>query len=485
MSLPGMYYPISNNPYAAGMPGVPMGLGGPGSMSAFNMPPAALPAYSAPPSPMPAMVGMPGLAGNSAGSLQQIVSMLGMLLQSLFSGGGNSGTPGLPGQTTTPQLPEGGPQLPGSNVNYNQPGDTAGQQPPLPGNEVPQPGNTTVPEPNQTNAGGPAENQPELPSGTQPEPEPAPEPTEGGDIPEDSQSDSDIPEEGPSEGGKSAGNEPADKESGGSKPSDNKPEGHKSENDKSKDSKPEHKKHEDHKPKGEKSGEKSEDKKPKGHKPESEHGPVKEVNDKGKGKGWNKNVSVMASSSADKETRNIYSGGKLVGGYLHELEKGMDDGKGIEQANAKAQGEEKPKEDGAISYNVGPDSLVKGKGGKALIVTGDGYTDDKDADQLADKLKKNYGMDVKVIKDASPNQMKSEIEKMGKEGGKQAVVAVLAHGAKDGSGKKEGKMAMGKGDGDQWLSEEMLKKEVNGKLAPKFGHVNVLLNSCYSGNFAD
>src|SRR5690348_17428053 len=51
------------------------------------------------------------------------------------------------------------------------------------------------------------------------------------------------------------------------------------------------------------------------------------------------------------------------------------------------------KEDGAISANVHSDSLRKGKGGKALIATGDGYTNDNDADQLADKLRKNYGME--------------------------------------------------------------------------------------------
>jgi hypothetical protein len=65
------------------------------------------------------------------------------------------------------------------------------------------------------------------------------------------------------------------------------------------------------------------------------------------------------------------------------------------------------------------------------------------------------------------------------------MVAVLGHGAEDSSGKNNGTIAMGKGDGDQWLSEADLKSEVNQYLSPSYDNVNVLLNSCYSGNFVN
>jgi len=198
------------------------------------------------------------------------------------------------------------------------------------------------------------------------------------------------------------------------------------------------------------------------------------------GAGWNNNVSIMASSGAQNTTSNSYSGGNLVGGYLYDLEQGMDAGLNLDAANAKAQSKNA---EGATSANVNANSLVKGKGGKALIVTGDNYGNDQDADQLAAKLKKDYGMDVQIIKNASPNQLKAALQKMGQDKGQQCMVAVMAHGVKDGSGNNNGKMAMGKGDGDQWLTEDMLKQEVNQYLSPNFDNVNVLLNSCYSGNF--
>jgi hypothetical protein len=206
--------------------------------------------------------------------------------------------------------------------------------------------------------------------------------------------------------------------------------------------------------------------------------------DQSSGTGWNKNVAVMASSDAQHETVDSYSGGKLVGGYLSDLENNMDSDNNIAQANADA---EAKNDAGAESSGVTANSLVKGKGGNAVIVTGDGYDgpDTDDADQLADKLKKDYGMNVTVIKDASPNQLKAALQQMGQQKGQQCMVAVLAHGAKDDSGQNNGMMALGKGDGDQWLSEADLKSEVNQYLSPNYGNVNVLLNSCFSGNFVN
>lgn len=204
------------------------------------------------------------------------------------------------------------------------------------------------------------------------------------------------------------------------------------------------------------------------------------ANNNGSSQGWNSNVGVMASSSAANETTDWYSGSQLVGGYLYDLEQGMDSGDSIDQANAAAQSKDS---EGAISTGVTSNSLVKGKGGNAVIVTGDNYGNEQDADDLAAKLKQDYGMNVTVIHDASPNQLKAALQQMGQQTGQQCLVAVLAHGAHDDSGQDNGMIALGKGDGDQWLSEDDLKNEVNQYLSPNYGNVNVLLNSCYSGNF--
>ena|GEM_PF-2532601 len=204
--------------------------------------------------------------------------------------------------------------------------------------------------------------------------------------------------------------------------------------------------------------------------------------DQANGNGWNKNVAVMASSSADKETMTAYSGGHAVGGYLGKFEEGLDKYDNVADVNNYAQ---KNSSDDAVSSGVTANSLVKGKGGNAVIVTGDNYGNDEDADQLADKLKKNYGMNVKVIKNASPNQLKAALQEMGQQNGEQCMVAVLAHGAKDDSGKNNGMIALGKGDGDQWLSEDALKSEVNQYLSPSYKNVNVMFNSCFSGNYVN
>jgi hypothetical protein len=201
--------------------------------------------------------------------------------------------------------------------------------------------------------------------------------------------------------------------------------------------------------------------------------------DQSSGNGWNKNVAVMASSAADKETVTSYSDNHAVGGYLGEVEKGMDSTNNIADANAYAQ---QNSSDGAVSSGVTANSLVKGKGGNAIVVTGDNYPG-QDADDLAAKLKQDYGMNVTVIKDASPNQLKDAIQKMGQQNGQQCMVAVLGHGAPSDSG--SGDIALGKGDGDQWLTEDALKSEVNQYLSPSYSNVNVMFNSCYSGNFVN
>jgi hypothetical protein len=194
--------------------------------------------------------------------------------------------------------------------------------------------------------------------------------------------------------------------------------------------------------------------------------------------GWNKNVNVFASSDASQETMDVFSGGKQTGGYLAQVEDGMDQGKSLTQAHDGVHLDTQA----PVRNNASPNSLVKGKGGNAVVVTGDGI-DAPQANQFADKLRKDYGMNVKVIPNSSPNQLKAALQEMGQQKGQQAMVAVLAHGAKDDSGKNDGNIAMGKGDGDQWLHEDSLKSMVNQYLAPNYGNVNVVLNSCFSGNF--
>ena len=194
--------------------------------------------------------------------------------------------------------------------------------------------------------------------------------------------------------------------------------------------------------------------------------------------GWNKNVNVFASSSPTEETWG--------GRFLDNLEKGADQGKTLTQSFDDA-----PKLGGnkqtPIRNQASENSLVKGKGGKAVIVTGDNYdsTGGGDADKLATTLKKDYGMDVTVIHDASPKQLKEALQKMGQDKGEQCMVAVLGHGAKDDSGKNNGTIALGKKDGNQWLSEADLKSEVNEYLSPNYDNVNVVFNSCFSGNFVE
>ena len=190
----------------------------------------------------------------------------------------------------------------------------------------------------------------------------------------------------------------------------------------------------------------------------------------GSSAGWNNNVSVFASSKANEETWG--------GEFLDGLENGMDNGKTLTQAD---QGLHLSRQT-PISNDAKVNSLVKGKGGKALIVTGDNYPTEGDATKLADNLKKQ-GMDVQIIHDASPKQLKAAIQQMGGQNGQQCLVAVLAHGAKDDSGKNNGTIALGKGDGDQWLHESDLKSWVNQYLSPSYGNVNVVFNSCFSGNF--
>jgi hypothetical protein len=198
----------------------------------------------------------------------------------------------------------------------------------------------------------------------------------------------------------------------------------------------------------------------------------------GNGQGWGKNVNVFTSSNADQETVDVYSGGKQVGGYLADLEKGMDQGKSIKAAHDSVGLDNQ----NPMRNNASDTSLVKGKGGNAVIVTGDNI-DPKEADQFADTLRKDYGMNVKVVPNSSPNQLKAALQEMGQQSGEQCLVGVLAHGAKDDSGNNNGNMALGKGDGDQWLKEDMLKSMVNQYLAPNYKNVNVVVSSCFSGNF--
>lgn len=193
----------------------------------------------------------------------------------------------------------------------------------------------------------------------------------------------------------------------------------------------------------------------------------------GNDSGWNKNVNVFASSQSNEE-----SWGSADSGYLPELEKGMDKGETLTQAH-----------DGVhlntqtpIRNNANPNSLVKGKGGNAVVVTGDNISP-AEGQKFADTLKRDYGMNVQVIPDSSPKQLQAAIQKMGQQKGQQAMVAVLAHGAKDDSGKNNGMMALGKNDGDQWLSEGNLKSMVNQYLAPNYSNVNVVVSSCFAGNF--
>ena len=115
---------------------------------------------------------------------------------------------------------------------------------------------------------------------------------------------------------------------------------------------------------------------------------------------------------------------------------------------------------------------------------GDGHGgDEQECDEHAAELKKAYGADVEVIADCSPAKLKAKMEEMSKGSGEQVLVDILAHGAHDDSGKNEGNMALGKKDGDQWLHEQDLKDMVNKNLAPHYKNVNVLIESCYSGNF--
>jgi len=193
------------------------------------------------------------------------------------------------------------------------------------------------------------------------------------------------------------------------------------------------------------------------------------------GDGWNKNVAVFASSKADEE-----SWGNDTSGYTFSLAKAMDQGDTLTQAQDSVHLDNQT----PIRNNANPNSLVHGGGGTAILVTGDNIDPSgNETKTLADALKRDYGMDVKVISDGSPNQLKAAIQEAGQQTGKQCVVAVLAHGAKDDSGKNEGTMALGKGDGDQWLHEDMLKSWVNQYLSPKYTNTNVIISSCFGGNF--
>lgn len=199
------------------------------------------------------------------------------------------------------------------------------------------------------------------------------------------------------------------------------------------------------------------------------------------GKGWASNVNVFTSSNKDQESFGVYSNDELVGGYMAELEKNMDKGQTLKQAhdNVKLDGQT------PMRNHANEGSLVAGKGGKAVVVTGDGISE-KEAQQFADHLKKDYGMDVQVIGDATPDQLKSAVKDMGNgPGGQQCMVAVLAHGAKDDSGNANGNMALGKGNdpSKQWLSENDLQSMVNDNLAGKYDNVNVVVSSCFSGNY--
>jgi len=199
------------------------------------------------------------------------------------------------------------------------------------------------------------------------------------------------------------------------------------------------------------------------------------------GKGWASNVNVFTSSNKDQESVGYYSNDQLVGGYMAELEKNMDKGQSLKEAhdNVKLDGQT------PMRNHANEGSLVPGKGGKAVVVTGDGISE-KEAQQFAEHLKKDYGMDVQVIGDATPDQLKSAVKDMGNgPGGQQCMVAVLAHGAKDDSGKANGNMALGKGNdpSKQWLSENDLQSMVNDNLAGKYDNVNVVVSSCFSGNY--
>jgi hypothetical protein len=108
--------------------------------------------------------------------------------------------------------------------------------------------------------------------------------------------------------------------------------------------------------------------------------------------------------------------------------------------------------------------------------------DGTETQMLVDSLEQEYGMKVKLIKQSSSEELKAAMQEAGQQTGEQCVVAILAHGAEDTSGEKKGFMGLGQGG---QLDEEELKSWVNQYLAPNYSNVNVIISSCYAGNFVE
>jgi len=207
-------------------------------------------------------------------------------------------------------------------------------------------------------------------------------------------------------------------------------------------------------------------------------GPVTNV---ASGEGWNQNVSVFASSKSTEASVGAYSGGKMTDGYIPALTKGMNQNMTLTQAHDSTRSDEFLKKQAPIRNNANLNSLVPGGGGTAIVVTGDNIDPDGvETQMLVDSIEKNYGMKVKLIKDSSPDQLKAAMQEAGQQKGKQCLVAILAHGAKDTSGENKGFMGLGQGG---QVEEADLKSWVNQYLSPSYANVNVIISSCYAGNF--
>jgi len=194
--------------------------------------------------------------------------------------------------------------------------------------------------------------------------------------------------------------------------------------------------------------------------------------------GWNNNVNVYCSSTKDQETF-----GDQNSGYIKALDQGLDAGDTLTQAHDAVR-LNSPQTQTPIRNNAKWNSLSRGKGGKALLVTGDGI-DRAEADVFAAHLRRDEGMDVTVLADPTPEKFKEAIQQMGLSKGEQCLIGISAHGAHDDSGQGNGNIALGYQDGEAnaWLHENDLKSWINQYLSPNYANVNVVLDSCYSGNF--
>ena len=196
--------------------------------------------------------------------------------------------------------------------------------------------------------------------------------------------------------------------------------------------------------------------------------------DVGSSDGWDKNVNVFCTVHADQA-----SAGTATTGYWSSMKQAFNSGaSSLRDAHDSVNLDYQQ----TIRTNAPENSFVKGGGGKILVVGGDSISAEECQQHAAD-LKKAFGVDVEVVPNCSPAKLKAKLQEMGQGSGQQVLVDILAHGAKDDSGKNNGNMALGKDDGDQWLHEDALKSMVNQYLAPKYKNVNLLIESCYSGNF--